>query len=296
MARAPRHSSSGEAASGHRALRRPAPPAPREAEGRALSRRSDAQLAARLGRDIVNGVFPPGSLLPSAAEMGERFSASRTALREAYSKLSGKGLIVARPRIGTRVRLRADWNLLDPDVLAWRLGSEPEGHFVDDLFTLRRAIEPVAAEIAATSRTANSLGRIADAFGRMEQFKSGDGDLIGADVDFHVAILEATGNSFLAALGGLIQAALECSFRFTWIGAASIRDDRLEQHRGVLAAIDEGVSDLARARMVELLNDSFDDMRKFRESRSQATALASRRKLAASAKAASPISNQSSRT
>ncbi len=280
MARATRHSPSSEAAIQRRASRRPAAPATRETEGRAPTRRSDALLAARLGRDIVNGVFLAGSLLPSAAEMGKRFSASRTALREAYSKLSGKGLIVARPKVGTRVRPRADWNLLDPDVLAWRLSSEPEGHFVDDLFTLRRAIEPVAAEIAATSRTPDSLARIAEAFGRMERFKNGDGDLIGADVDFHVAILAATGNHFIAALGGLIQAALECSFRFTWIGAASIRDDRLEQHRGILAAISEGASGPARARMVELLNDSLDDMRKFRESRGRATPSASRRRLA----------------
>ncbi len=277
MARAPRHTPSSEAAIRRRASSQSAAPAARETEGRTPSRRSDAQLAARLGRDIVNGVFPAGSLLPSAAEMGARFSASRTALREAYSKLSGKGLIVARPRIGTRVRLRADWNLLDPDVLAWRLGSEPEGHFVDDLFTLRQTIEPVAAELAATSRTPDSLARIADAFGRMERFRNGGGDLTGADVDFHVAILDATGNHFLAALGGLIQAALESSFRFTWIGAASIRDDRLEQHRNILAAIGEGAPNLARARMVELLNDSFDDMRKFRESRSRATPVASRR-------------------
>jgi DNA-binding FadR family transcriptional regulator len=274
MARAPRHSPSSEAAIRRHASRRPAA---HEPDGRAPLRRSDAQLAARLGRDIVNGVFPAGSLLPSAAEMGARFSASRTALREAYSKLSGKGLIVARPRIGTRVRLKADWNLLDPDVLAWRLSSEPEGHFVDDLFTLRRAIEPVAAEIAATSRSLEGVARMTDAFGRMERFRNGEGDLIGSDVDFHVAILEATGNHFLAALGGLIQAALECSFRFTWIGATSIRDDRLEQHRVVLAAIEAGRPDLARARMVELLNDSYDDMRKFRESRSQATPSASRR-------------------
>jgi DNA-binding FadR family transcriptional regulator len=280
MARAPRHSPNSEAAIRRRASGHPAAPAMRETEGRTPSRRSEAQLAARLGRDIVNGVFPAGSLLPSASEMGARFSASRTALREAYCKLSGKGLIVARPRIGTRVRPRADWNLLDPDVLAWRLSSEPDGHFVDDLFTLRRAIEPVAAEIAATSWTPDSLARIAEAFGRMERFKNGDGDLIGADVDFHVAILDATGNHFLAALGGLIQAALECSFRFTWIGAASIRDDRLEQHRGILAAISDGAPEPARARMVELLNDSFDDMRKFHESRSRATPSAPRRGLA----------------
>ncbi len=138
-------------------------------------------------------------------------------------------------------------------------GSEPR----------RQAIEPMAAEIAATARTPDSLARIADAFGRMERFRNGDGDLIGADVDFHVASLAATGNHFLAALGGLIQAALECSFRFTWIGAASIRDDRLEQHRGILAAISEGAPGPARARMIELLNDSLDDMRKFRESRSR---------------------------
>jgi DNA-binding FadR family transcriptional regulator len=279
MARAPRHSPSTEAPNRHRGSRRPAPArAECETEGRA-PRRADAQLAARLGRDIVTGVFPPGSLLPSAAEMGVRFSASRTALREAYSKLSGKGLIVARPRIGTRVRLEADWNLLDPEVLAWHLSSEPEGHFVDDLFSLRQAIEPVAAEIAATTRTPDGLARIADAFGRMERFRNGDGDLVGADVDFHVAILEATRNHFLAALGGLIQAALECSFRFTWIGAASIRDDRLEQHRGVLAAIKDGGPELARARMVELLTDSFDDMRKFREPLDRSTPAASRRKV-----------------
>jgi len=277
MARTIRHSANSEVAARPRAARRTAAPPAREPEGRALARGFEAQLAARLGRDIVNGVFPAGSLLPSAAEMGVRFSASRTALREAYSKLSGKGLIVARPRIGTRVRLKADWNLLDPDVLAWRLGSEPEGHFVDDLFTLRRAIEPVAAEIAATSRTPSGMAHMADAFSRMERFRNGEGDLIGADVDFHIGILEATGNHFLAALGGLVQAALECSFRLTWIGAASIRDDRLEQHRAILAAIEEGGPELARARMVELLNDSYDDMRKFRQSRRRTTPVASRR-------------------
>ena len=281
MARATRHSPSSEAPKRRRGSRRQAPARVAHAtEGRTPSSRADAQLAARLGRDIVAGVFPPGSLLPSGAEMGERFSASRTARREAYSKLSGKGLIVARPRIGTRVRPRADWNLLDPEVLAWHLASEPEERFIADLFTLRHAIEPLAAEVAATSRTPASLARIADAFGRMERFRNGERDLIGADLDFHLAILDATGNHFLAALGGLIQAALECSFRFTWLGAARIRDDRLEQHRRVLEAIDGGGPELARARMVELLTDSFDDMRKFSELRDRATPAASQRRLA----------------
>ena len=280
MARANRHSPNGDAPSRRRGARsgiaaRGAHPT----ESRALARRADTQLSVRLGRAIVAGVFPPGSLLPSAAEMGQRFSTSRTALREAYSKLSGKGLIVARPRIGTSVRPKAEWNLLDPEVLAWHLIAEPEDRFVADLFALRHAIEPAAAEIAAASRTAEDVARIAGAFGRMERFRHGGGDLIGADLDFHVAILEATGNHFLAALGGLIHAALECGFRFSWLGRGGIRDDRLEQHRGVLAAIDRGEAELARVRMVELLTDSLDDLRKFRERRGGDASLIAGRRL-----------------
>src|ERR1700753_1851329 len=82
-------------------------------------------LADRLGHDIVAGVYPPDSLLPSVVEMCERFSISRTALREAYSVLSAKALIVARPKIGTRVRPKSDWNLLDPEVLQWHLRAMP---------------------------------------------------------------------------------------------------------------------------------------------------------------------------
>src|SRR5579863_954223 len=152
--------------------------APKETEIRTTPRRGGAQLAARLGREIVSGVYPPGSLLPSAAEMGERFSASRTALREAYSKLSGKGLIVARPKIGTSVRPRADWNLLDSEVLAWHLDNEGDERIVADLFGLRGAIEPMAAEIAAATRTETQAARLAEAYGRMERFKNGGGDLI----------------------------------------------------------------------------------------------------------------------
>jgi len=268
MARANRHSPNSEAPKRRRGARRaPAARAAQQTKARAAERRGDAPLAAMLGREIVAGVFPPGSLLPNAAEMGERFSASRTALREAYSKLSGKGLIVARPRIGTSVRPKADWNLLDPEVLAWHLSAEPEENFVENLFALRQAIEPLAAEVAARTRTPESLARIAEAFARMERFRHGEGDLLGADLDFHVAILEATGNHFLAALGGLIQAALECGFRFSWLGKRRIQDDRLEQHRRILAAIEAGGVDLARACMIELLADTLDDLRRFRQRR-----------------------------
>jgi DNA-binding FadR family transcriptional regulator len=240
--------------------------------GSAFERSIHSQLAGQLGRDIVAGVYPPGSLLPNATEMCARFSVSRTALREAYSRLSAKALIIARPKIGTRVRPNADWNLLDPEVLAWHLQARPTEHFIDDLFVLRQMVEPVAAALAASAPSRATIEQIAEAYARMDRFKNGAGDLIGADLDFHMGILEATGNPFLAALGGLIQTALECTFQLSWQGARRIQEDRLHQHRGIFEAIRDRAPELARDRMTELLRESIEDVREFLRERGPADA------------------------
>jgi GntR family transcriptional regulator, galactonate operon transcriptional repressor len=272
MARAPKQSSIG----GGRQRAVPTRPEARtlriDRDDRSFERNISTHLAGSLGREIVGGLYAPGALLPNAVEMCERFSVSRTALREAYSVLTAKGLIAARPKIGTRVRPRADWNLLDPEVLAWHLQSAPTEDFINELYVLRQMVEPAAAALAARQRSRDTVGQIAEAYGRMERFKSGAGDLIGADLDFHMAILKATGNHFLAALGGLIHAALEITFRLSWQGAARIQDNRLYQHRGIFEAIRDSAPELARDRMDELLTDSMSDVHEFLKQRGEATA------------------------
>ena len=193
--------------------------------------------------------------------MCRRFSVSRTALREAYSILNAKALIVARPRIGTRIRRQSEWNLLDPEVLAWHLEAAPHEHLVDELFVLRQMVEPPAAALAASSASVATVERIAEAYDRMDRFKNGAGDLIGADLDFHMAILEASGNRFLNALGGMIHTALEITFRLSWQGAERIQDDRLMQHRAIFEAIRDRSPERARDRMTELLRNSIEDVR-----------------------------------
>jgi DNA-binding FadR family transcriptional regulator len=242
-------------------------------EDPAFERNIYSQLAGKLGQEIVAGVYPAGSLLPNAQDMCARFSVSRTALREAYSILSAKGLIVARPKIGTRVRPQSEWNLLDPEVLAWHLAATPSEHLVEELFALRQMVEPPAAYLAASLRSADIIRRLADAYARMERFKNGEGDLIGADLEFHMTILEASGNRFLAALGGLIHTALECSFRLSWRGAAAIQDNRLYQHRGVMEAIRDGSPEDARERLAELLQDSIGDVQEYLRQRDEAMRL-----------------------
>lgn len=77
------------------------------------------QLVQQLGQMIVSGdLGADRPLVPE--EIGQRFEVSRTVVRESLRVLEAKGLVSARPNVGTRVRPVSDWNLLDPDIIEWR--------------------------------------------------------------------------------------------------------------------------------------------------------------------------------
>jgi DNA-binding FadR family transcriptional regulator len=233
----------------------------RGAGGDPARRNANDSLAVALGGEIIAGLYPPGSRLPSESALLDRFKVSRPTLREAFRVLSAKGLIVSRQKVGTSVRPRSEWNMLDPDFLAWHLRASLTEGFVADLFQLRQMVEPQAAYLAARSSDPAAIERIRAAYLDMERWKNGRGDLIGADLRFHQSILDATGNPFIGALGGLIHTALIGTFQLGWRGVV-IRDDRLHQHRAVLEAIEAGAKEAARERMAELLQDSIDDVRR----------------------------------
>ncbi|MES1927586.1 GntR family transcriptional regulator [Salinisphaera sp. T31B1] len=60
-------------------------------------------VAQTLVREIQNGHFPQGSMLPTESELCERFSVSRHTVREAVRRLHDVGLISRKAGVGTRV-------------------------------------------------------------------------------------------------------------------------------------------------------------------------------------------------
>ena len=156
-------------------------------------------LAQDIGARILKGEFAPGSLLPREAEWGRSFGVSRTAVREAIKMLMAKGLIVSRPKIGSRVQPRSSWNLLDRDVLAWYCAATDYRHFLASVQQVRRILEPEAAALAASNHTPAQLADIEAAFVDMRLADS-VGAWNAADVRFHLAILAAAGNELLVPL------------------------------------------------------------------------------------------------
>lgn len=65
------------------------------------------QLADSLIRDIANGRYPVGDLLPPELRLCEQYGVSRHTVREAIRRLADMGLISRRQGIGTRVKAKA---------------------------------------------------------------------------------------------------------------------------------------------------------------------------------------------
>ena len=70
----------------------------------AIVRNVHSQVADRIGMSIVRGDILAGEALPSEMQICELIAVSRTVVREAIRTLTGKGLVEARAKSGTRVR------------------------------------------------------------------------------------------------------------------------------------------------------------------------------------------------
>ena len=152
------------------------------------------QLVQQLGQMIVSGdLGADRPLVPE--EIGQRFEVSRTVVRESLRVLEAKGLVSARPNVGTRVRPVSDWNLLDPDIIEWRAFGPQRDDQRRELFELRWTIEPLAARLAAGHGREDVQQRLADMVEIMGHAVA-QGDALTfsrADAEFHALLLQVAG-------------------------------------------------------------------------------------------------------
>jgi DNA-binding FadR family transcriptional regulator len=218
-------------------------------------------IAQEIGLRIVRGDLLPGEVLPNENILGAQFGVSRTALREAIKVLSVRGLVEVRRKTGTRVCATRHWHVLDPEVLSWQFSGPGIQDLLTDLLELRLLIEPAAARLAATRSTSDDRIEIRQALEKMENTLGSSESAIESDLQFHLAILEATHNSFLRPFGALVQTALRASFRLTSANEAAYKRS-LGRHRAVMEAIELHKPDLAEETMRLVLGQMQVDIKK----------------------------------
>jgi GntR family transcriptional repressor for pyruvate dehydrogenase complex len=195
-----------------------------------------AEVARRLVDYLLSGGVAPGARIPSERQLAEAFGVGRSAVREAIAALTLIGLIDVRHGDGTYLK-RPDSPLL-PQVVEWGLllGEQRTA----DLVEARQMIEIDIVGLAAARRSEAHLAELGRTLGRMEWEARDGGDPAGfveADVEFHLRLAEAAGNSALRDVLTSIQALLRA-----WIGRViteGYRDVSYAEHVPIFTSVRE---------------------------------------------------------
>ncbi len=151
------------------------------------------QVATQLIAAIESGQVQLGSRLPSETVLTERFGVSRASVREALASLQFAGYLESRRGSGTTVCSTIPFGTGK----LHRLGlNRPKD--VVDLFEARLAVEPEAIREAASAPIPSALKKLVKLLEGM-QLAVGRPELHArTDIGFHLALVRACPNPFLA--------------------------------------------------------------------------------------------------
>jgi DNA-binding FadR family transcriptional regulator len=226
--------------------------------GRGIHREAVEELAER----ILSGAIAEGETIEIARLVAD-LGVSLTVVREALRVLAAKGLVDARPKRGTFVRPRADWNLLDADVIRWQFAGRGDETFVRNMAELRGIVEPAVARLAATRRTEADLEAIGGALRQMGAKEATPAEAVQADLAFHRALLAATHNELIDRLDVLLETGL--AERDRMVHTSPHAGDPLPSHRAVYDAIAAREPEAAEGAMHRLLDQADRDLNQVRQ-------------------------------
>ena len=198
-----------------------------------------AAAAATQIRDLIaKDVLHPGDQLPGERDLAQDMGISRTSLRTGLQTLVAEGLLISRQGAGFFVAKDLGLSLADPLISLLETSSDA----VQDYLEFRKMLEGESAAFVATHGTPQEKQMIADIHAKMiEADKAGElGRTIELDREFHMAIVEVTGNvvsiQVSRSLNELLQQSVARSHSVAYgeiKGPANI----VEQHQQILDAI-----------------------------------------------------------
>src|SRR3712207_1667178 len=153
---------------------------------------SDRLLAA-----IREAGLTPGSRIPSERELGDQFGVSRTVIREAIRHLAAKGILEARSGSGVRVASIGHNGVSESIELFLTRNGPVDPKKVNEV---RQCIELETVAYAARRATPDQLRRIRAECEKLAAFEGYSEEASEADVAFHRAIAEASGNELFLVL------------------------------------------------------------------------------------------------
>ena len=215
----------------------------RSLSGRPAARNFHTFVINEIGLGIVTGRFPVGSILANDAVMMETYGVSRTVLREALKTLEAKGMVEARPKVGTRVTPASRWSFFDPQVLSWHFYAAPDQRFFESLFDVRGALESRAIALASARRTAEHM-RLMKYWLHQMDLAEGNLEAHGLSaLEIHRTIAEASRNALLRSVTGIVELTLALALKsLDGPSTAPYCSASLAAHTALVSAIESGAA------------------------------------------------------
>jgi len=222
--------------------------------------------------DIVAGRTAVGASLPRETDLAAQFRVSRGVVRECVRGLEERGLVTVKHGRGATVCPPERWDLFNPDVLGAVLEGEGGAAVLGEYLECRRLLEIEAAGLAAERAQQRHLAALSDALERMTAAAVRAPDNAAAeslyhqaDIDFHHAVIAATGNRALGRMTEPIHRALAMARRP--LARPGLRIARsIPEHRRILTAIAASDPVEARAAMRDHLETVEGYLREYAES------------------------------
>ena len=183
---------------------------------------------------IKSGEWGPGTQLPSEGELCNQAGVGRGSVREALRALKALGLVHSAPGRGTFVREDAQIGLASLDLREVARRSS-----LKELLELRFVLESWMNGLAATVATEEGIRSIEQAEARFRDLVHNGAnvdEIVAADMAFHDAVTDATGNNIAKKILSLIALPLQESRRVN-VESYEKAMVALGSHEDILAAI-----------------------------------------------------------
>ncbi|MEH7382971.1 FadR/GntR family transcriptional regulator [Bacillus sp. JJ1533] len=212
---------------------------------------------------IRSGKLKPGTKLDSVQQLAESFQVGRSAIREALTALKAMGLIEMRQGEGTYVKEFQAEDFTFPLATAMLMNQQDVMHLLE----VRKIIETGAAATAAKKHIQQNLEKMKSALKGMKVALGNEELGETADLQFHLAISEATQNPLLANLllhvSDLMQETMKETRRITLFSEEKTTERLYNEHLAIYEAIAEGNEEVARNAMLIHLNNVEETLRNF---------------------------------
>jgi DNA-binding FadR family transcriptional regulator len=203
---------------------------------------------------IVSGEMKPESWLPRETDIAAKYSVSRGVAREVIRGLEERGLVKVFHGRGAQIAPPARWDTFDVDVLGAQLAGEHRRDVLRDFLECREVVEIQASGLAAERGGPAAKKSLDVALEDMRESAERASNpaterrFHQADLAFHRAIIDATGNSALAGLIERIHAAL-LEARYPLARPQYRLERAMPEHQRIAAAIVAGDAEGAREAM-----------------------------------------------